>query len=121
MSFSSKSLLLAALVLGVLVSTSLAYNPRLKDLAEISEKELDRVLADDLELKFYTDCVLDKGSCDRSGRAIKETLADMQHSHDVCHQCNEVQRSRAVKILKTLQDKPVYDEILRYYGLVLRK
>ncbi|XP_018017107.1 allergen Tha p 1 [Hyalella azteca] len=109
---------LAALLACVVVVVA-ASNPRLRGLEEIEEAELDAILNDELELKFYTDCVLDKGSCDRSGRAIKETLADMRFTKDICKNCSELQRRRAIKILKTLQSKPVYDEILRYYKLIL--
>ncbi|KAF2348686.1 Insect odorant-binding protein A10/Ejaculatory bulb-specific protein 3 [Trinorchestia longiramus] len=109
----------ALVLLACVVCVSATFNPRLKDLEEINDAELDAILADELELKFYTDCVLDKGSCDRSGRAIKETLADMRHTKDICKNCSAVQRRRAIKILTTLRSKPVYDEILRYYKLIL--
>ncbi|KAH1014745.1 ejaculatory bulb-specific protein 3-like [Dendroctonus ponderosae] len=62
--------------------------------------DVDEILHSDRLMKFYMNCMLDKGACTPVGQEVKERLPDALASG--CEKCSEQQKKIIIKSLKFL-------------------
>ncbi|XP_012267501.2 ejaculatory bulb-specific protein 3-like [Athalia rosae] len=65
--------------------------------------DVDKILGNDRILNNYIRCLMDEGSCTAEGRELKKTLPNALSSG--CDECNDIQRSTAIKVIDHLRTK----------------
>ncbi|XP_047486760.1 uncharacterized protein LOC125037605 [Penaeus chinensis] len=82
---------------------SSAFQKLRSPITEVPLAEMFKLMNNRNDIKFYVDCVTEKGSCNSIGKAMQSLILDVQGGGEICRGCSECEMERVQYMLDTLR------------------
>ncbi|XP_042888454.1 uncharacterized protein LOC122263876 [Penaeus japonicus] len=82
---------------------SSAFQKLRSPITEVPLAEMFKLMNNRNNIKFYVDCVTEKGSCNNIGKAMQSLILDVQAGGEICRGCSDCELDRVQYMLDTLR------------------